>query len=304
MSRNLIILDVVLLAVALVGGDRGRAQPVEADAPAPEKADAGVSDSKASIAGARKDLEAVKSLRSFGSAPKGGTPALAVPRMQTESTAVPLAPKRGTLEGEKRTATWLLDAMDKRAPAKGARGAEARLPETGAVEQRRDRRDERLPFRIEKGGYEHGGPVNPFSRYLGDWISPQDYALLKPVVVPVGSAQDITAKAPEANSPMASVSPLSETGGKSVVGTKDSGSRFRPPGTERANPYLEVLKSPTASPLLGAAPAKPKTVSASPASAGGVTTPPEALPEVARPRTPDFARPNPDDKYFKQLKRF
>lgn len=295
-----------MLLIALGAGGRSLAQPVEAKAPLPpEKSPTVDGNHAASIAGARKEFEAVKSLRNNSGGQKMETPRMTVPRMQTEPTPGLVAPTQSSRGGEKRPTHWLIDAMEQNATVKGQRGSEGRFSGSGPMDQRKER-EERLAPHVERGTREHGVPTNPFAQYLGDWISPQDYALLKPAVAPVDAGRDLRTRDPMPQPSLEAFSPLPDSRSKPLVPAKVFGAATVATGTDRVNPYLEVLKSPGVTPLSMPGVATPKaTIATAPAvPKSGKTTIPDLPPEPPRSRPPDYVRPNADDKYFKQLKRF
>ncbi len=264
------------------------------------------------IAIARREFEAVKSARDSVAQPKETFPRISAPELHVPPSGGAWTPQKSTLlekEKEKKSANWLVDAMEKSADARKDR-------ERGGVERERDRGPMSRRADREKEGEEDGekrttangaeererkpetAVTNPLSAFLGTWMTPQDFALLKP-----GIEQGFSA-----------------TGGASSSGTSTlpgTGSAFPLPGsdassaataaaraaaaTPRENPYLAMLGSVT--PVSSASVAAPPLPA--PAANRGVIAPP-SLPPVSAPKSsvPDFVKPATDEKYFKQLKRF
>ena len=298
-----------MLAITVAGCCRTVAQSVEGTPPAPERPDSGADRQAAPMDGARKDFEAVKSLRDFGGEPKGGMSGVAVPSLQTGAAlALPIgSPKKS--DGGKQSANWLADAMGKHPPARNPRGSAGRVPEKDG-----EQAENREPPAKPGGEYDRNDrskPINPFSAYLGAWMTPQDFALLKPAlehsysgesgrskISPLNPAGDAAPSRPDGG-------PIRQDGGL-VPLSRDSipARRNNVPGAARENPYLDVLgsslsiSSPTA---LAPKPNQPVVV---PAPAGSPPPEPLAAPTVPRSKIPEFVRPNTDEKYFKQLKRF
>ena len=292
-----------MAAVVLLGSGHGGAQSMEPEVPLPETSDARTGDRPTSIAGIKRELETVKSLRTLGSDPKGEAPRLGIPQMETPSTPTPPVPRQNNLEQGRPSPNWLLDAMEKSTPPKSARGVDPRFARSNAVDQRKDR-NERPPSQFEREGKERGGPANPFSQYLGDWISPQDYALLKPALGPSGSVQEVRANAPKPVLPGEDVSVRRDADANLHVGFKPLGARVSLLNVERVNPYLDAVKIPTVVLLPGAGAEKPKALATTLPKAEGINSKSEN-PAVTPPaKPPDIVRPSSDEKYFKQLRRF
>ncbi len=149
--------------------------------------------------------------------------------------------------------------------------------------------------------------LNPLTHFLGDWMTPQDYALLRPGL--------------ETGSPGGVVRPGEAR--FSLPGTPDfaleSSLKREIPGgfavttpipselTPRTNPFLESMSRIEFTPpaRVNPPPVQPDP-GLLPSAAAPASPPPASAAVVAplRPNVPDFPKPLQDEKYFKQLKRF
>ena len=261
-------------------------------------------DTPEGIAGARKELDRLKSARDAGLLPGNNLPRVDLPPLPALQSGVPRStpakpPKPNT--AATKSGNWLLEAMEKGDPPDDTH-AETDDPRDRIRGPRR--RNEKLGTSVEGRGTaaaadEERKPevavVSPFARYMADWISPQDLSLLKPALA-----------APEARieagpAATANIAIVSGPGGLNdlLLGGSPASSVPPPP---RENPYLEALKPELPAPMAVPPPLKPPELPPSRA----VSTP--AVPAPATPpvqsKIPDFARPSADEKYFKQLKRF
>ncbi len=295
------------------------------------------------ISAARKDLETIKAAKDpaqRGNRPGSG--ALPMPEMGVAGTALDTRPNlpSGASAPQpvpRRGTNWLVEAMSKDSsaalagagererngrradgrPAVGSRdgtelaeadGAEPlaapALAATRAEERAANR--ERSEARAEASGEARastGAPENPLTRFLGAWISPRDYALLRPTLE---QGTEHSASGPGKGDAFAATGGVPGSAGQGTAGIFGLDAAPAPVNAAavRVNPYLEAIPSRAEVPAV----------------AGGVTVtppspvrqetplPPPAIssPGIAppKPRIPDFARPAPDEKYFKQLKRF
>lgn len=222
-------------------------------------------------------------------------PRIATPEFQPTATAMPaLPPTPAEMVAKKKSENWLVDAMMKKPPS------EPRLKEnsprsapTGSAE------NEEAGARMQQAVPEprfSPNEVNPLLRYMAGWMSPQDYALLKP-----GMSGEAAASLPGRGDPsLASLAPdaasLGDSGSAldlSTLAQEAHAAQMAP----RQNPYLQAFAAPPP-------PAQsfvPPPVHSPAAAAADVFAPP---PGPARSNIPDFAKPPEDEKYFKQLKRF
>jgi len=272
----------------------------------------------AALEAARRDFEAVKSLRSLGSEPRPQLPAVAMPRVPGDARlSTPSGAGRAAPSPQSPKSNWLLEAMaEAREPAGTASGNSPRKMAGSADEAPLTRAPtahslERNPPMAES----NGGAANPFSGYLKHWMSPQDFAVLGSAL----HAAPIGGLAPGPGLPV---------GGGNLPAVGEAQASALLPATkpdplvhrdsrrteERKNPYLEALMPPRRadSVALGGNPAiaSPQTPS------GKVHHPvgPEVLPpriplsevrnQGSASRIPEFVRPAGDEKHFKPLKRF
>lgn len=307
-----------------------------ATAAASEDAPANAAVPGSSISGARRELDAIKALRDPAQMPKGGLPKLTLPELRT-GTASPEVQPWSTKQGnkpdaaKKQSPNWLVDAMmkderranDAARQAKGRegrdeRGERADTTESGArtLDMADDEnvrgtrianaepRDDRETHRAK----EPRDVANPLNRYLGEWLTPRDYAVLKP------SLDETTTggRAAGGLDPRiaATLGPNSLTAAMPTSGLATGESALAIDAVRQAapreNPFLEALQ-PSAN-------AKPANVVPLPVPPpAGVVPPiiptsvaPNSPPPIApqQSKIPDFAKPAQDEKYFKQLKRF
>lgn len=268
--------------------------------------------SRDAIAEAKSDFDKIKSARDAALLPDGRLPRIAVPELSMPTAPSPTVALQNKIPSrEPKPANWLVDAVEKQGSSRDGKGldsrsrdrrnlantqSEAELPEAdrGArklaeSDESRERRDQRDTPKSK--------PVvfNPLTAYLGDWMTPQDYSLLKPGL----GTDPETGTAAKSLAASGAPGVVLPTGGITdfSFGIANAPAKTFPPARE--NPYLQSLKpeSPGAmevksviSPPVAIMPRAPVTAA-----------PPQPVPT---PKIPDFARPSEDDRYFKQLKRF
>jgi hypothetical protein len=289
------------------------ASAVRADTPAP---------APDSIAAAKKDLAAIRSqvapddssslpavdLKDLGPVPGASRPEAPPSGDATRDPALDPAKRRAG------TGNWLVDAMDLNTSTKASKAKDKDDILKGDPDLiRADEKGVRLekdPPAIDDGRererpVEHVEKVyNPLDAFMSGWVSARDRELL---LAPSsdGPAGGASARSRMDQLPGVEVAP-SPPAGDFAVSPVDPAA-FDDPKVA-ANPYLAVfdaLPSPgtRTAPLAGASdfdPAGVQEFARGPAFPG-----PEAGPaEAPRSVIPDFAQPNDDDKYFKQLKKF
>ena len=293
---------VCALALALAAGAvTGRA----ADEQAPARPSSAATED--SITSAKRDFEALKAARNPALQQKADVPRLAIPEAPGRTpSAGPVAPK--TPGTEKKSANWLLEAMEKQTPRserdrarrdlKSERAATDDVGDDRGEERLEDARREESPQEIEKQKRE-AEALNPLNRFLGEWMTPQDYALLK-----TGFDESFSKTGLPAGASSAAAPGLPSTGVASAdiksLGT-DANVRGAVAAAPRENPYLSLLNSPVAP-----APSAP-VFTAPPAPIASAPPPLISAPvpaEPAKAKIPEFAKPAQDEKYFRQLKRF
>lgn len=312
MSRGFSRLIHVAAAAAFVFGSALTALPQEKTGSATS---VGASSQPDAIAGAKKDFESIKSSREAALQPQGEVPRVTMPEWQGVS---PLSPGSGAQPRiplrETKSASWLVDAMAQQSGSRTARDQSERNPardrDTEAMISRdRAREDKDAPderrspgSRGEKDQRNTVGAVNPLARYLGDWMTPQDYALLKP-----GLANSLGSGA--ADEGAAALGGMGSAGTLALLpgGDRASGSlgpvkpAFARP-VPRENPFLQSIGRPESAAQVFAS--QPKLTAAAPAPASSpasLVPPPLTAPQS---KIPEFAKPATDEKYFKPLKRF
>jgi hypothetical protein len=216
---------------------------------------------------------------------------------------------------------WLVDAMERK--GEGRRGdsgitggpvvaVAGRESEKDADDRttdpasngRKDRRED--PRREEsRAGGRREEEVNPFSRYLQDWVSPQDFALLQSTLVAGRSAAGEKSGELSGAAAVAGIdAPSARSTDAGLAAFLGNGSSMKGGPVASAkptdNPFLQFL-SPEASPAR--MPAQVPAANSTPSLGTPVSAPP---PGVVPPRTtvPDFVRPTNDDKLYRTLKRF
>lgn len=258
------------------------------------------------ISVARREFDAVKSARETPGVPKSGLPRMSVPELHPVAPpASPwTAPKTPASANKNKTENWLVDAMEKSPGSRPERErslsdrerADRLSPKNGdeAIEKRddaaREQTDERKPATAA---------ANPLAQFLGTWMTPQDYALLKPGIEEAFDprAAGSSGRVPEA--PTSSFALPLLPGADGMFGSSAAPQRAAPPAP-RENPYLANLTFVPAGPP----PALPVVTSVPLRNTEIKTPPPLPPPVVPKSPIPDFAKPAADEKYFKQLKRF
>jgi hypothetical protein len=270
------------------------------------------------IARAKKDFEAVKSTRNPALQPRGEMLRMSMPEWSTLSPGISVGTPQKKPAPETKSSNWLVDAMEKTSKARNVRGqggdrrdqqrasgADSLDRGREAIETPDEQRSRDGRNREDKESKSPAGAVNPLARFLGEWMTPNDYALLKPgLIESLGARGDI--KAMMTSNGLGSVGSISPgTAGDPALGSLSSSrpATFLPP-PPRENPFLQSLG--TTEPGAQIFAAKPNVVTLPPTSQPA--RPPVSIsPPVNPPPTskiPEFGKPAGDDKYFKQLKRF
>lgn len=207
---------------------------------------------------------------------------------------------------------WLVEAMEKNSPSKKGQERE------GPVKA-----DELRLLPDSQKGTEAGGfaavsaeattpvekdrkaiepPPNPLNQFLASWMTPQDYALLKPGLEtssntgPLAPTEAMLSVPSPAEISVATRSDLEA----SVRGADRS---LLAPARPTENPYLQAFNEPV--PFAGFTPPLPPIAAPSaPSPAPTIFVPPATPLPPPQSKVPDFAKPAVDDKYFKPLKRF
>jgi hypothetical protein len=275
--------------------------------------------SRDGIADAKKDFDTIKSVRDAALLPNSKMPTVSVPELSLPTSP----PTTGTSKAktnprEAKSPNWLVDAMQKDSSSNQLRDPRIRDRKNRLGERERDVTDEnrdepalavndKEAAKIERERRDQREEdvtaavvANPLNEFLGSWMTPQDYALLKPGLTPSTDAGIATKVSPLPGSingatPAGGLSDLTRTGSVSPT------IAIPPP---RENPYLQSLKTE----LPGAVSTTRRQIEVAPIA------PPSRPPTVIAPtpvpvtpspsKVPDFAKPSGDDRYFKQLKRF
>jgi hypothetical protein len=297
----------VWLRVATIAGV---ALAVTAAASAPQSSAATVP-TEDGLTAAKKDFEGIKSARDAALLPRNGTPRLTLPELSSQAPAPAVVTSPKAPPSEVKPDNWLVEAMEKERKSRDTRKTDSRSRERASKlasgqgsSPSADEPRETREHKQEKNADVTSEPVviNPLTQYLGNWMTPQDYALLKPGLGrsfdPGAEARNSAVNAPVLGSTAAGLNDFGFRGGMS---TSAIGAKAAHP----ENPYLESLnRESSIAPLVGNAkapatrPGLPPVTAISPT----ITAPP---PKPAPPTTvPEFAKPATDERYFKQLKRF
>lgn len=247
---------------------------------------------------------------------------VAVPRVSRDASSAASGSVGRAVPAPKASATnWLLDAMreNQRSAGTSARQLPAKAATKPGDERSLTRASGTDPFeRHTPNGSSSDEARNPFSRYIEQWMSPQDYAVLRPALAPLPGAS----LAPESRPPVAGNAAI-------AIGAAPSSAlvpttTLDPPphrdgrrGDSRPNPYLEALAPVRrADPPGFAGTVRTNSPIPVPPVSPGPRTTSAGRPEVANPANPEvrnlssatgipeFVRPADDEKYFKPLKRF
>lgn len=268
-----------------------------------------------------------------------GAPRVSVPEMRIDSveSPAPVLPPAASTRGTppaKNTSNWLVDAMEQGAreqderqqatlglPRQGERegllssGPEMRGPVSGQSSLLGDRRGsgserERTSAPSTVNPQEKRPTIiNPLTPYLGAWLTPHDYALLRP-----GLAADLAGRsAPGAGGPNTGIPSDSSSGVGAPTVTFETPGGYTAAASRsgtvlpRENPFLAGLTDTPRTPVPPAPsvlipPASVSALSSAVERMSASRSSPDPIP--VPPKIPDVAKPRPDETYFKQLKRF
>lgn len=285
--------------------------------------------SEDSIAAAKRELELIKATSQEPAARSGGLPTIQAPELNTgaSETAAWLQRERTRAKDEakqqkqRKSANWLVDAMMKQPDGTGNRGgpasrggpipglepdestidgffsAELEAGSGAAPAENESRRREKDPVEEHKSTET---AFNPLAAFLGDWMSAQDFALLGTALQQ--SSQGTTGTEAAMQSPSSQALEPTAAGPMVALRTGDPSGAARTigPTPMGENPFLQAFEDP-----VFAAPSPPApSITPAPEPAPAWTPPAPAPPPAQGSRIPDFVKPQPDQKYFKQLKRF
>ncbi|MFM7750375.1 MAG: hypothetical protein ACKPB0_08150, partial [Opitutaceae bacterium] len=217
---------------------------------------------------AKRELEATKGARIKESDNGLRDLRTAVPPMPLSappSTPLPTPRAEARTGGEKPGRNWLVEAMEKKPGANAGKGEgsaerlrrEVLRDETGSENEGREReglsstretaREPRRNEREREGQRKRETEVNPFGRYLKDWVSPQDFALLQSTINAPrdsGAAKPADTASPQASDISSAVgTPRSgDTGQASLFGGRGPGPETaNARGRAAENPFLQFL---------------------------------------------------------------
>jgi hypothetical protein len=213
---------------------------------------------------------------------------------------------------EGKSSNWLLEAMNPSTlpdgkSDSGASPASATGPDGSLTPREVSRRPDPGPSALGSEQLRGAAPLpgqaaapDPFARFLGGWMTPQDYALLRPSIstsenTPQGPNREIGTSAPTSNVQTSDLS--------AVLRANTTGEAAKPRAlipTARVNPYLPALEPAEIS--AAGATVKARTESPPPVTPANALPSPATVP--APPKVPTFHSTTDDEKYFKQLKRF
>jgi len=256
---------------------------------------------------------------------RNAIPPMPMPVTPTAPLPTPRAEARAGVEKPGRN--WLVEAMETKPAAYSGKsegraerpGREMLRDENGSETEGREREGlssaretAREPRREElerNGEQKREMEVNPFARYLKDWVSPQDFALLQSTINSpreTGAAKPADYVSPQASDISSAVAAARP--GDPALASLFGGRGLRPdsagsPGRTAENPFLQFLRGEIST----TRPAAQAPVESSQLNAAFAPAPPAIAPPVApnpRGAVPEFVRPIADDKLYRQLKRF
>ena len=281
------------------------------------------------IKATQRDFDTIKAARDGSGPSKGDLPQFGLPELQINpgETRPRNAPK--ALKAGKKSANWLVDAMQKKTDARddlrsdlrndlrsdlrndlrkeqlGQRESDRSTlsgPESEdeePVESKRSMAKDEAHSTFQAERKELDPTLNPLTRFLSDWMTPKDYALLKPGLQGArageSSPRSEVPVAPFAGELSGIVAPDIAIG---LAGTNKPA--FVAP-TPQENPYLQAFNVP---PSLSSTPVSLPAAAPSPKIFAPTVSAPAGIPVSAPGRVPEFAKPMTDEKYFKPLKRF
>jgi hypothetical protein len=272
------------------------------------------------ITATKRDLEALKTDHILPVDQKLSLPGMEAPSMSMPSS-LPASPLRQNEPGPAPTksATWLLDAMEKDSPRSpdersrdttGKFGTDSKSqagPFGDAKETARsaDGTDRREPARGETERLSNVKDApNPLTSYMTGWMTPRDFnLLLKPEETGAATLPGSSLDTPGQSLFL----PGSTNFAAALPGgaVSDLAVRNGPAGPGPAeNPYLQAIALP--SPQGGPLPAElnaPPVQLAAPRPAP-LSLPPVSEPDKPAPYRPEMLKRDDDAKYFPQLKRF
>lgn len=293
--------------------------------PPPEKsAPARADDSPNAIGATKRELDTIKALRDPAQKPKGALPSMSMPELHSLPGALPSAnsaSKSSATNPTAKSATWLVDAMEKgeRDKSRGSRGDASRRGSreretdddsgrpgeraTLGENARRDEKDEAdvRANRSEAEARDSRAAANPLTRYLGEWMTPRDYAALKPSLDAAAAPGGAGALDSSGALPLVpGVTTPAIPGIEAALGPNAAATALPP--APRENPYLAAMQPAP----IAALPVPPPGIAIPAPAPAPVVAAPAITPAAPapRPKVPDFAKPASDEKYFKQLKRF
>ncbi len=288
-----------LLVATTVWAQESPSPPVEKSAPPTEDA----------IAAAKRDFNAIRGARGASDSSNADLSSLSAPELQTTAPLPRLqsTPKADSGAANK-NANWLVDAMMKQ-DGKEARDSHepisTAIQHDGETTSAQDQRTSANPRAANAEGNlsvaeKRTGPeFNPLARYMVGWMTPQDYALLKPGLDGAAAASLTSRGDPSLPAVGSDLSVLGDTGSALDLGAMNKAAPFALP-KPADNPFLQSINGGGASTsgafVTAAAPSLPA------ASISLTPVPVEVAP--VKSKIPDFAKPAMDEKYFKQLKRF
>jgi hypothetical protein len=290
----------VALAVTLVARSQDKAAGA---GEAPTRPDA--------IAGAKKEFERIKSVREESRLSTGGLPRFGVPELPAQLPLPVIVPNRKISPVEPKPGNWLVDAMEKQKISSDSGGTDSRprgRRSRNGLDEESVTNEEFEPRRSGESGHDRKTDqaptpivINPLTRFLGEWMTPQDYALLKPGLTQSFDPREGAKNFTSTHTPGSSLT----LGGLNdfAFGGQGSAPSVSVASPQRDNPYLDPIKlelpvrMSTGNPGANALPATP-----APRVPAATAPSPAQMPPSTK--IPEFAKPPPDDRYFKQLKRF
>ena len=267
------------------------------------------------IAGAKRDLESIKTAAAPGALGTGrAVPKLDLPSLNLSSADAPVAPRPDVArrqDSRPKPGDWVVaEPNDRRGLRSGVnprdehRTGQDRAAsgiQSSGNQSDRDAASTGSPLQTDPAKLRSLNPLTPF---LAGWISNQDYRLLA-----APREQERGALQPGADGGEGRIVQPNEGG--ATMGRVDSGlvARQRRPSWSEStmtaqNPYLEIYSSPLPAPRAFSSGSPIAPASAASSAIAPLTPTDEGARAAGAARVPEFVRSTADDKYYKPLKRF
>ncbi|MEO5958798.1 MAG: hypothetical protein ABIR80_06755 [Opitutaceae bacterium] len=260
------------------------------------------------IGAAKREFEALKANTNGAAAQKGELSGFSMPTLRTTEPEALQMPRigKGTGAAQKKSGNWLIEAMEKKPrqqdQSRAGEGRESRFStdEVALVPDWEDSGQSKTPTRTKDRLRE--AELNPLARYMGEWMTAKDFALLQPGLAGAGQGGDLRtddlASSPAFGAEASQLGSLDASLGLKAVAKQMKGN------ASRENPYLQPIEVPALPATKTLPPVSPNVAPMPPTAVPILSVPPPRENGAGRAPGPDFPKPGSDEKYFKQLKRF